>query len=92
LETEYFKDKNDPCDNKIGYWSLENGVCVENRCWPYKGFTIDWIEDIRMLFWRLEHPNTWWCDFDKVFTTVDKDEEEVMKWENKKKENKNFKP
>jgi hypothetical protein len=55
-ETEYLEDENDPCEYIIGYCSLENGVCVEHRCWSYKGFTIDWIEDIRMFFWRLEHP------------------------------------
>jgi hypothetical protein len=52
----------------------------------------DWIENIRMLFWRLEYPNTWPCDFDRVFTTVDKDEEEVMKWENKEKREQEHKP
>jgi hypothetical protein len=84
-KTEYFEDKNDPYEYKIGYCSLGNGVCVENRCWPYRGFTIDWIEDIRMLFWRLEHPDTWWCDFDRVFKTVDEDKEKVLKRENEEK-------
>jgi hypothetical protein len=42
-ETEYFEDKNDPWEYKIGYCTMENGVCVECRCWPYKGFAIDWI-------------------------------------------------
>jgi hypothetical protein len=35
-----------------------------------------------MIFWRLEHPDTWWCDFDRVFKKVDEDEEKVLKEEN----------
>jgi dsDNA-specific endonuclease/ATPase MutS2 len=31
-ETEYFEDKNDTWEYKIGYCSLENRVCVEQRC------------------------------------------------------------
>jgi hypothetical protein len=30
-ETEYFEDKSDPWEYKIGYCSMENGVCVEYR-------------------------------------------------------------
>jgi hypothetical protein len=78
-KTEYFEDKNDPWEYKIGYCTMENGVCVEYRCWPYRGFTTDWIEDIRMLFWRLEHPDTWWCDFNRVFKEIDEDEEKISK-------------
>jgi hypothetical protein len=37
-ETEYFEDKNDPWEYKIGYCTLENGVCVECRCWPKQRF------------------------------------------------------
>jgi hypothetical protein len=38
-----------------------------------------------MLFSRLEHPNSWWCDFDSIFKKVDEDEEKVLKWENEEK-------
>jgi hypothetical protein len=38
---EYKTDKDDPWVYKIVYCSLENGVCVEQRCWPYRGFKID---------------------------------------------------
>jgi predicted NAD-dependent protein-ADP-ribosyltransferase YbiA (DUF1768 family) len=31
-ETEYFEEKNDPWEYKIGYCSLENVVCVEQIC------------------------------------------------------------
>jgi hypothetical protein len=84
-ETEYYEDKNDPWDYKIGYCRMENRVCIEDRCWPYRGFTIDWVEDIRMLFWRLEHPDTWWCDFDTTFKKIDEAENKTLKWENEEK-------
>jgi hypothetical protein len=32
-----------------------------------------------MLFWRLEHPYTWWYDFDRTFKTIDEGEKEVRK-------------
>jgi hypothetical protein len=80
-ETEYFEDKSEPEDYRIDQEYL-----------PYKGFAVDWIEDIRMLFWRLEHRYTW-CDFTRIFETVDKDEEEVKKWKDEgKRKDKNSKP
>jgi hypothetical protein len=42
-ETEYFKDKNDPWNYKIDYCALENGIYVDYRNLPYRGFDIDWI-------------------------------------------------
>jgi hypothetical protein len=87
-ETEKFEDKNHSWEYKIGYCSLENGVNIEQRCWPYRGFTIDWIEDIRMLFWRLEHPYLWWCDFHSTFKRLEEAEKDVSKWENKEKREK----
>jgi hypothetical protein len=34
---------------------MENGICKEYRKWLYRGYNNDWIEDIRMIFWSLEH-------------------------------------
>jgi hypothetical protein len=87
-ETEYSEDKNDRWDYKIGYCSMINGVCVEERCWPYRGYTIEWIEDIRMLFWRLKHPDTWWCDFDRTFEEINEEEKRVSEIEDEEKRTK----
>jgi hypothetical protein len=54
-KTEYFESKSDPWSYKIGDCLMINGICREHRRWPYRGYNNDWIEDIRMLFWRLEH-------------------------------------
>jgi hypothetical protein len=88
MEIEYFEDKKDPWEYKIGYCSLENGVSVEQRCWSYRGFTVDWIEDIRMLFLRLEDPYLWWCDFDDTFRKLEEAEKDVNKWENEERREK----
>jgi hypothetical protein len=40
-EPEYFEDKNDPWDYKIGYSELVDGVCVEHRYWKVPGFNMD---------------------------------------------------
>jgi hypothetical protein len=90
-ETEYFEDKNDPWEYKIGYCSMENGVCVECRCWPYRGFAIDWIEDIRMLFWRLEHSIHGGAILTEYFKKLMKMKKKFKKKKMKKKEHENSK-